>query len=44
MKLRNNSKVKEKVKLQPGLSVTLELPTKKITIKVPNPCPGATLI
>ena len=43
MKLRNNSKSKEKLKVPHTLTVTLELPMKKITIKAPNPCPGVTL-
>ena len=43
MKLRNNSKNKENYKPQNHLTVILELSIKKITIKIPNPCPSSTL-
>ncbi len=43
MKLRNNSKNKENYKTQYHLSVIVELSIKKITIKIPNPCPASTL-
>lgn len=43
MKLRNKSKNKENSKPQYNISVVVELPMKKVTIKVPNPCPGSTL-
>lgn len=42
MKLRNNSKNKENYKPHYNLRVSVELPMKKMTIKVPNPCPGST--